>query len=322
MTVSNASVPSLAGRALPDRRVSASRPGERAGTTRKSLRERDRSGYLFVAPFAVVTGLFLLWPTIYGLWMSLTDQSLTGTGSELIGFANYAEAFSDPQVWQTLWHTVWFTILSTVPLVVVALVMALLVHTGLPGQWVWRMSFFAPYLLTSAVVSALSLWLFQPDIGLLDTWLTSLDLGPVGWLTDESVAMFSIALVTVWWTVGFNFLLYLAALQGIPAQQYEAATIDGAGGWRRLVSITLPQLRTITGVIVVLQLLASLKVFDQIYLLTAGGPNGSTRPILEYVYDTGFTNYRLGYASAISYVFFALILVFTLVRLLPTRKEA
>ncbi|MFJ3402838.1 carbohydrate ABC transporter permease [Promicromonospora sp. NPDC090134] len=322
MTVSNAGVTAPPGRALPDSRKPSGRTGTRTATTGKSLRERDKSGYLFVAPFAVATGLFLLLPTLYGLWMSFTNQSLTGTGSEFIGFANYAEAFSDPQVWQTLWHTVWFTVLSTVPLVVVALVMALLVHTGLPGQWVWRMSFFAPYLLTSAVVSALSSWLFQPDIGLLDTWFAALGLQPVGWLTDENVAMFSIAAVTVWWTVGFNFLLYLAALQGIPQQQYEAATIDGAGGWRRLFSITLPQLRNITGVIVVLQLLASLKVFDQIYLLTAGGPNGSTRPILEYVYDTGFTNYRLGYASAISYVFFALILVFALVRLLPSRKEA
>lgn len=322
MTVSNAGVTTPPGKALAGPRTPDGRSAARAGTTPRSLRERDRSGYLFVAPFAIATGLFLVWPTISGLWMSFTNQSLTGTGSEFIGFDNYAEAFSDPQVWQTLWHTVWFTILSTVPLVVVALIMALLVHTGLPGQWVWRMSFFAPYLLTSAVVSGLSAWLFQPDIGLLDTTLAALGLGPVGWITDENVAMFSIALVTVWWTVGFNFLLYLAALQGIPAQQYEAATIDGAGGWRRLISITLPQLRTITGVIVVLQLLASLKVFDQIYLLTKGGPNGSTRPILEYVYDIGFTNYRLGYASAISYVFFALILVFTLVRLMPTRKEA
>jgi len=318
MTVSNPSITAPAGK-VPSRRPAGAGA---AGGTRTSLRERDRSGYLFVAPFAVAVGFFLVWPTLYGLWMSFTDQSLTGTGSEFIGFDNYAEAFSDPQVWETLLHTVWFTVLSTVPLVLVALVMALLVHTGLPGQWVWRMSFFAPYLLTSAVVSALSAWLFQPDIGLLDTWMTQLGLQPIGWLTDEDVAMFSIALVTVWWTVGFNFLLYLAALQGIPQQQYEAATIDGAGGWRRLFSITLPQLRTITGVIVVLQLLASLKVFDQIYLLTGGGPNGSTRPILEYIYDTGFANYRLGYASAISYVFFALILVFTLVRLMPARKEA
>ncbi|MFE6968243.1 carbohydrate ABC transporter permease [Isoptericola sp. NPDC057653] len=320
MTASSTSLSAPVAR--PSRRPSSTRTRGSAGTVRSSLRERDRSGYLFIAPFAAATGLFLLWPTIYGLWMSFTDQSLTATDSSFIGFDNYIEAFSDPQVWQTLLHTVWFTVLSTVPLILVALLMALLVHTGLPGQWVWRLSFFAPFLLTSAVVSSLASWLFQPEIGLLDVWIAKLGLGPIGWLTDENVAMFSIALVTVWWTVGFNFLLYLAALQGIPQQQYEAATIDGAGGWRRLFSITLPQLKTITGVIVVLQLLASLKVFDQIYLLTAGGPNGSTRPILEYVYDTGFTNYRLGYASAISYVFFALILVFTLVRLLPSKKEA
>jgi len=320
MTASSTSLSAPVAR--PSRRSAGPRTGTAPRAASTSLRARDRSGYLFVAPFAAATGLFLLWPTIYGLWMSFTDQSLTATGSSFIGLDNYVEAFSDPQVWTTLWHTVWFTVLSTVPLIVVALVMALLVHTGLPGQWVWRMSFFAPFLLTSAVVSSLAAWLFQPEIGLLDVALARLGLGPVGWLTDENVAMFSIAFVTVWWTVGFNFLLYLAALQGIPHQQYEAATIDGAGGWRRLFSITLPQLKTITGVIVVLQLLASLKVFDQIYLLTAGGPNGSTRPILEYVYDTGFTNYRLGYASAISYVFFALILVFTLVRLLPTKKEA
>jgi multiple sugar transport system permease protein len=320
MTASSTSLSTPVAR--PSRRPTSTGTRGAAGTVRGSLRERDRSGYLFVAPFAVATGLFLLWPTIYGLWMSFTDQSLTATESSFIGFGNYVEAFSDPEVWTTLWHTVWFTVLSTVPLIVVALVMALLVHTGMPGQWVWRMSFFAPFLLTSAVVASLASWLFQPEIGLLDVWLAKLGLGSVGWLTDENVAMFSIALVTVWWTVGFNFLLYLAALQSIPHQQYEAATIDGAGGWRRLFSITLPQLKIITGVIVVLQLLASLKVFDQIYLLTAGGPNGSTRPILEYVYDMGFTNYRLGYASAISYVFFALILVFTLVRLLPAKKEA
>ncbi|MCP2265276.1 carbohydrate ABC transporter permease [Promicromonospora thailandica] len=322
MTVSNADVTTVPGGATSRRRTPAASPGTGTRTSGTSLRAQDRSGYLFVAPFAVATGLFLVVPTLYGLWMSFTNQSLTGAGSEFIGFDNYVEAFRDPQVWETLWHTVWFTVLSTVPLVLVALIMALLVHTGLPGQWVWRMSFFAPYLLTSAVVWHLSNWMFQPDIGLLDAWVAAIGLEPIGWLTDENVAMFSIAGVTVWWTVGFNFLLYLAALQGIPQQQYEAATIDGAGGWRRLFSITLPQLRTITGVILVLQLLASLKVFDQIYMLTAGGPNGSTRPILEYIYDTGFTNYRLGYASAISYVFFALILVFTLVRLLPARKEA
>ncbi|HEX2299611.1 MAG TPA: sugar ABC transporter permease, partial [Pseudonocardiaceae bacterium] len=135
----------------------------------------------------------------------------------------------------------------------------------------------------------------------------------------------SVVILTVWWTVGFNFLLYLAALQAIPDQLYEAAEIDGAGGWRRLFSITLPLLNRTTGLVVVLQVLASLKLFDQAYILydASGGPGGSATPILQYVYETGFTDYRLGYASAISYMFFVLIILIALVqaRLSNRRSE-
>ncbi|GMA31881.1 carbohydrate ABC transporter permease [Litorihabitans aurantiacus] len=294
--------------------------GRSAVAPTRRRRRGDLSGYAFAAPFVVVFAAFLVWPVLAGAWTSLTDTSLMAPGG-FIGFGNYAEAFADPQVWQTLWQTFLFTLITTLPLVLLGLVMALLVHTGLPGQWLWRTSFFASYLLPVAVVTGIWAWMFQADIGLLNSTLASLGLEGVGWLTQEGVAMLSIALVTVWWTAGFNFLLYLAALQSIPASHLEAATLDGAGAWRRIFSVIVPQLRGVTGVILVLQLLASLKVFDQIYLLTAGGPNGSTRPILEYIYDTGFTNYRLGYASAISYIFFAVILIITLMRFLPSRRK-
>ncbi|MFF4691661.1 carbohydrate ABC transporter permease [Streptomyces sp. NPDC001307] len=266
-------------------------------------------GLLFALPFLVLFAVFMLWPLVQGLWMSLTDTSLSAHAPSFIGLDNFTEALKDAEMWRALGHTVWFTALSTVPLVVVALGMALLVHTGLPGQWVWRLAFFAPYLLPVGAVSLLWLWLYQPDLGLYNHLLDALGLGQVAWLSDQSVAMWAIVLTTLWWTVGFNFLLYLAALQSIPDHLYEAAAIDGAGAWRRLWSITLPQLRRITAVITVLQILASLKVFDQVYLLTKGGPDNSTRPVVEYVYDVGFTGYRLGYASAISYIFFALVVL-------------
>jgi multiple sugar transport system permease protein len=214
-------------------------------------------------------------------------------------------------MWSTLGNTVAFTLMSTIPLVVIALAMALLVYTGLPGQWVWRLAFFAPYMLPVAVVVQIWVWLYQPEIGFFNYWLDRLGLDKVGWLTDPSVAMWSMALLTLWWTVGFNFLLYLSALQAIPDQMYEAAALDGAGSWRRLWSITLPQLRSTTVLITVLQVLASLKVFDQMFIAFNGGsgPDGVTRPILQYIYDTGFTGYRMGYASAMSYIYFALIIV-------------
>lgn len=280
------------------------------------------SGYWFLAPFALVFLLFLIWPIVYGLWMSLTDRSLIGTDPSIIGLDNYIEAFADPQMWQSLYQTLFFTVISTIPLVIVALVMALLVYTGLPGQWIWRFAFFASFLLPVVVVTDVWAWMFNPEFGLFNAILTGLGLEPVGWLIDERFAMWSIAAVTVWWTVGFNFLLYLAALQAIPEHLYEAAAIDGAGAWRRLWSVTLPQLRRITGVVLVLQMLASLKVFDQIYLLTSGGPEGSTRSVLVYIYDTGFVNYRLGYSAAISFIFFALIVAVALTRLFASRKEA
>jgi multiple sugar transport system permease protein len=284
------------------------RPSATPPVSRRRL-SLSGNGGLFVLPFLVFFGLFLVWPVVQGLWMSLTDASLSLRGTEFVGFANYAEAFRDPDVWSSLGNTVFFTVISCVPLVLVALAMALLVHSGLAGQWMWRLAYFAPYLLPVTVVTLIWTWLYQPDIGLGNQLLTSLGLEPVGWLSDESVAMWSVAALTVWWTVGFNFLLYLAALQSLPVTYDEAAALDGAGAWRRLWSVTLPQLRHTTVLVAVLQILASLKVFDQIYILTKGGPNGSTRPILEYVYDVGFTGYRLGYASAVSYVFFTIVIV-------------
>lgn len=279
------------------------------------------NGGLFVLPFLTLFGLFLVWPVVQGLWMSLTDASLTLRETRFVGFANYAEAFGDPDVWSSLGNTFFFTAISSVPLVLIALAMALLVHSGLAGQWVWRLAYFAPYLLPVTVVTLIWTWLYQPDLGFGNQLLGALGMEPVGWLSDESVAVWSVAALTVWWTVGFNFLLYLAALQSLPATYDEAAALDGAGAWRRLWSVTLPQLRRTTALVAMLQVLASLKVFDQIYILTKGGPNGSTRPILEYVYDVGFTGYRLGYASAVSYVFFAIVIVVSVAQLRLFRQE-
>ncbi|MFC9103264.1 carbohydrate ABC transporter permease [Streptomyces rochei] len=284
-------------------------------------RTRSGNGLVFVLPFLLVFGLFMVWPIVQGLWMSFTDSSLALRGTRFVGFDNYTEAFGDPDVWSSLGNTVFFTVVSSVPLVLIALAMALLVHSGLAGQWAWRLSFFAPYLLPVTVVTMIWTWLYQPELGMANQLLTTLGMEPVGWLSDESVAMWSVAALTVWWTVGFNFLLYLAALQSLPTTFDEAAALDGAGAWRRLWSITLPQLRRTTGLVAMLQILASLKVFDQIYILTKGGPNGSTRPVLEYVYDVGFTGYRLGYASAVSYLFFALIVVVSLAQFRLFRRE-
>ena len=284
----------------------------------------DLAGLGFVLPFLVAYGLFLIWPVIQGFRMSLFNWSLTGSGtSEFLGLSNYREALADDNFWSSIWHTVLFTLLSTPPLVVLSLILALLANRVIPARWLFRLAFFAPYLLPSSVVALIWVWLYQPGFGLINNYLTGLGLNEVGWLSDVDVAMVSIVITTVWWTIGFNFVLYLAGLQEIPPDIYEAAALDGATGLEQVRSITLPLLARTTTLILVLQVLASLKVFDQIFLMTNGGPNFSTRPIIQYVYEQGFTTYRVGFASAMSYAFFLLIIAVSLGQfvLLSRRRE-
>lgn len=247
--------------------------------------------------------------------MSFTNQSLASRNVKFVGLQNYIETLTSAEMWSSLGNTIFFTLISTIPLVMLSFILAYLVVTGLPGQWLWRLTFFAPYLLPVSVVTAMWGVMYANDFGFINGLLQHLGIDQIGWLSDNQVAMWSIALTTVWWTIGFNFLLYLSALQNIPDQIYEAAQVDGAGSWRRLISVTLPLMKSTTIMIVLLQILASLKVFDQIFLMTAGGPDGATRSIIQYIYDVGFSGYRVGYASAVSYVFFALIVLVSIIQI-------
>jgi multiple sugar transport system permease protein len=281
---------------------------ERRGRGRQ-LHE-GRTALWFLAPFVVMYLLFIIGPAIYGLVMSFTNASLVKSGlNGWAGLANYKEALQSSDFWSSLWHTIWFTILTTPPLIAIALGLALLADRAGRGRWFYRLAFFAPYVLPSAVVALIWMWLYTPSLGLLDTTLTKIGITPPNWLGSESFAMWSLAITTVWWTLGFNFVLYLAGLQDIPRELYEAAAIDGAGPWQQIRTITIPMLGRTTTLVAVLQVIASLKVFDQMYLMTSGGPNFATRSILEYIYDEGFTNFRVGYASALSTLFFIVVLI-------------
>ncbi|MFL5658025.1 MAG: carbohydrate ABC transporter permease [Ktedonobacteraceae bacterium] len=272
----------------------------------------DLIGFGFVLPFLIAYTIFLLWPVLLGLRMSFYNWNLAGGGtSDFRGLGNYQELFADSNFWAALWHTILFTVLSTPILVVLALVLALLINRAIPAKWLFRLAFFAPFVLPVTVVVLIWNWLYTPGFGLINSILTGIGLPPVNWLTDPHVAMISVVIVTVWWTVGGNFLLYSAGLQQIPHDLYEASAIDGAGAWAQIRRITIPMLGRITTLIVILQVIASLQVFSQIYLLTAGGPDFVTRPVIQYIYETGFSSFRVGYASAASYVLFVMILVVT-----------
>jgi len=277
---------------------------------------------LMLAPFLVLYLLFIIGPVLYMVVMSFFDSSLTESGlGGFAGVGNFAEAFQSADFWSSLWHTVWFTILTTPPLVVLALAFAMLADRVARGRWFFRLAFFLPYVLPSAVVALIWMWLYTPELGLLSKIATTLGFAEPNWLGSPTIAMWSLALTTVWWTLGFNFVLYLAGLQDIPRELYEASAMDGASPWQQIRRITIPMLGRTTALVVVLQVIASLKVFDQMYIMTSGGPNYSTRSMLQYIYDLGFTDLRTGYAAAASTLFFLLVLAVSAVWVVLTRRQ-
>ncbi|HEV7626996.1 MAG TPA: sugar ABC transporter permease [Streptomyces sp.] len=265
-------------------------------------------------PFGIFYVLFLLGPLLYTAVAGFFNDSLVKSGpGEWVGTANYAEALGSSEFWSSLGHTLWFTVLTTVPLILLALTLALMTDRFSRGKWFFRLAFFAPFMLPSSVISLLFMWIFADQIGLAQGVVTWFGVEAPSWLGSPDWAMISIAAATVWWTVGFNFVIYLAALQEIPRDVHEAAAIDGAGPWQRLRLVVIPMLGRATTLVAVLQLVASLKVFDQIYMMTNGGPDDATRPSLLYIFQTGFTDGRAGYASTVALLLFVIILVISLV---------
>ena len=298
----------------------------RRTAARSATREQRPGGrwgnFGLLTPFLVFYILFLIVPLVLAIVMSLFNTSLVLPGlGRFAGFGNYRELFTDSRFWQAMWHTIEFTLVSTPPLVLIPLFFAIVVNRIRHAQWFFRLAFFLPYILPSAVIALIWTWLYEPGYGLIAGFFNLLGFGAPGWLSSPSVALYSIVIVTVWWTIGFNFVLYLAGLQDIPADLYEAAALDGASRWKQTWRLTIPMLGRTTTLVTVLQVIASLKIFDQVYLITAGGPNYATRTAIEYIYDTGFTSQRVGYASAASLVLFVVILLVSFVWLALVRKQ-
>lgn len=270
---------------------------------------------LFLLPYLIFYIWFMLYPIYKGFIMSLHEWSI-GIEPVFVGLANYTEMLQDRHFWEALWHTVYFVILSTPSLVVVGLLLALIVNAGLKGTTFLRAGFFLPHILSISVISSIWVFILQPYTGLMNTVLHSLGIQQeIFWLSDKNLAWISILIATVWWTVGFNMVLFLAGLQEIPDDWYEAAKIDGAGAWDCFLNITLPSLRGVILLIIVLQSIASFKLFGQPWLMTQGGPGTATRPLVQYIYETGLhRSNEMGLASAMSYVLFLVMILFALIQ--------
>jgi multiple sugar transport system permease protein len=288
-------------------------------------RGAGRAGWGFLAPFGVFYLLFLLGPAVAMLIVSFFNASTVRAGlGSFAGFGNYAEMFSRADFWDAMWHTVQFTIYTTPPLVILAFVLAVLTNRVSRGQGFFRLAFFLPFILPSATISLIWLFIFTPGSGLWALGESILGIAPgTGVLADPNTAMIGVALATIWWTLGFNFVLYLAGLQEVPRELYEAAAVDGATQWEQIRYITIPLLRRTTTLVILLQIIASLKIFDQVYLMTSGGPGTATQVALGLVTGAAFTDNRIGAASAASVILFVVIVAIAVIRQLTDRtKEA
>lgn len=215
----------------------------------------------------------------------------------------------DAQFWNSLGNTIEFVLLSTPLIVIGGLLMALSLNNSRRVTGVFRTIFFAPYVFSVAGLTLIWGFLLNPQSGILAAFLEFLRIEPIPWLTDPDLALPAIVVATLWWTVGFNMVLFLAGLQDIDPTLYEAADIDGASGWDKFRSITVPGLRRTILLVVVLQIIASFQIFGQVFIMTRGGPGGATRVLIQHIYESGFRDFSLGYASALSLFLFVVMLI-------------
>jgi ABC-type sugar transport system permease subunit len=278
------------------------------------------TGYLFLAPFLVPFVLLWLVPIFNGLYLSFTNSNLVLAREDFVGLDNYQRLLRDEIYLRSLTNTVVFVVENVPLLVAGGLLLALLLNEPLLGRAAIRAAFVAPYLITGSAVAIIWQFVLDPTTGLLNAWLADAGLPGQSWLNQPGQAMWAISLITLWWRVGFPMLVILAGLQDIPRVVYEAASIDGAGALERFRFITLPLLAPVLVFVVVIRLIDSFKVFAQVYLVTAGGPAGSTRVLLQYLYEAGFKDFRVGYAAAIGWSLFLIILAVTVLQLRFFRK--
>jgi multiple sugar transport system permease protein len=290
----------------------------------KQIGKKTLTAWLFLLPFLLLYTVFVIWPVISGVYISFHKWGLMGK-IRFVGVNNYTRFIQDKNFWAALGHTSYFVVISVPLLIVSALVLALLANRKVFLQKFLRVSYYIPNVLSVAVISFLFKFMFSPYIGFVSTLFHSLGLlGPdqeIQWLKVTNLVWLVITFATVWWTTGFTMMLYISALQDIPSQIYEAAEIDGASKSKQLFSITLPLLKPTTYLVLLLQIIASFKVFGQVLLISGGGPGGLTRPLIQYIYDVAFRQNDMGYGAAMSYALFLILVVLSYIQTRIQRKE-
>ncbi len=267
----------------------------------------------FLLPSLLGMLTFVIIPIVSSFVLSFTKWDLIGD-LEWVGFNNYIRVLNDPIIKDALKHTLMFIVGYVPSVLIIALGLALVMNKRLKGIVVFRALYFIPVVSSWVAVSMIWKWLLNPEFGIINYLLSLIGIIGPGWLHDPSWAMPGIVLTSVWKDIGFIMVIYLAGLQEIPDIYYEAAEVDGVNKWQRFKNITWPLLAPTTFFVVTISLINSFQVFDQVWIMTGGGPAGSTSVLVEQIYKNAFRYYKMGYASAISWVLFAIIFIVTIIQ--------
>ena len=279
------------------------------------------AAWTFLAPALLFLGTFLIWPIAYLFYLSFTSGSFTQSGVRWIGLNNYWRLVTNPDFWQILQNTIYFTTATVIPSLVIPLGLAVLLNRSFAWRGALRTAYFIPSITSLVAVGLGWRWLFQTE-GPVNNALMDLGLNPIPWLSSTVWAMPVIILLSVWKQLGFNMVVFLAGLQAIPVNRYEAAQLDGANAWQQFLYITLPGLRPTLVFATVTTAIFTLRSFEQVYVITGGGPLNSTNLLVYYIYEQAFSQFDFGYAAAAATFLMAIALILVYLQLKVWGEDA
>ena len=287
---------------------------------RKLTVKKIGSAWLFVIPALIPLIVFWIYPILRSIYISFTDWDYMSPNYNFVFFDNFIALFKDQRFYDALWNTVVFTLGTLIPTIVLGLLLALLMQKSFKGSGIIKFILFSPWVTPTVAVSIVWTWIYDPSSGIANAILNFLGLPGLQWIKSSQTAMLAVIIVTVWKSLGYAMIFYLSALEKVPKELYEASGMDGAKSWQRFRDVTIPCISPTTFFLMIITMVNSLQAYDQIQILTQGGPSGSTRTLLYMYYQLGFEEFNMGQATAVAIVLILITVLLSVVQFTGSKK--
>ena len=274
----------------------------------------------FVVPALIPLTVFWIYPILRSMLLSLTDWDYMSPSYSFVGLSNYVALFKDTRFYSALWNTFIFGIGTVIPTIIGGMILALLLQKAFRGDGIFKFILFSPWITPTVAISIVWTWIYEPDVGIANHVLKFFHLPALQWINSSSTAMLAVIIVTVWKSLGYAMIFYITALEKVPKELYEANALDGANSWQRFRDVTLPCISPTTFFLVIITMVNSLQAYDQIQILTQGGPSGSTRTLLYMYYQLGFEEFNMGQATAVAMILILITVMLSLIQFVVSKK--